>query len=56
MNQKERMLAGLPYKAWLDGLPEERQECRRKLYRLNQLPPEEYGQIPALLKDRKSVV
>mgnify|MGYP002555963393 FL=1 len=51
MNQKERMLAGLPYKAWLDGLPEERQECRRKLYRLNQLPPEEYGQIPALLKE-----
>lgn len=51
MNQKERMLAGLPYKAWLDGLPEKRQECRRKLYRLNQLPPEEYGQIPALLKE-----
>lgn len=51
MNQKERMLAGLPYKAWLDGLPEERQECRRKLYRLNQLPPEKYGQIPALLKE-----
>lgn len=51
MNQKERMLAGLPYKAWLDGLPEERQECRRKLYQLNQLPPEEYGQIPALLKE-----
>lgn len=24
MNQKERMLAGLPYKAWLDGLTEER--------------------------------
>lgn len=51
MNQKERMLTGLPYKAWLDGLPEERQECRRKLYQLNQLPPEEYGQIPALLKE-----
>ncbi len=51
MNQKERMLAGLPYKAWLDGLPEERQECRRKLYQLNRLPPEKYGQIPALLKE-----
>lgn len=24
MTQKERMLAGLPYKAWMDGLPEER--------------------------------
>ena len=22
MNQKERMLRNLPYKAWLDGLPE----------------------------------
>ena len=35
MNQKERMLANLPYKAWLDGLAEERLEnkkriCRRK--------------------------
>jgi tryptophan synthase alpha chain len=26
MTQKERMLAGLPYKAWLDGLSEERLE------------------------------
>lgn len=26
MNQKVRMLAGLPYKAWLDGLSEERME------------------------------
>ena len=39
MNQKERMLAGLPYKAWLDGLPEERLEARKKLYELNHLPP-----------------
>lgn len=26
MNQKERMLQGLPYKAWMDGLAEERRE------------------------------
>ena len=24
MNHKERMLAGLPYKAWMDGLSQER--------------------------------
>lgn len=41
MNQKERMLAGLPYKAWMDGLEEERAACREKLYRFNLLPPEE---------------
>lgn len=30
MNQKDRMLAGLPYKACLDGLPEERMANKRK--------------------------
>ncbi len=29
MNQKERMLAGLPYKAWLDGLSEERMKKKK---------------------------
>lgn len=51
MNQKERMLAGLPYKAWLDGLMEERNICKQKVYELNQLPPTEQNRIPALLKD-----
>ena len=50
MNQKERMLAGLPYKGWLDGLSEERLACKKKVYALNQLPPERRGEIPALLK------
>ena len=40
MNQKERMLANLPYKAWLDGLEEERLESRKKVYRFNNTPPE----------------
>ena len=35
MNQKERMLAGLPYKAWLDGLKEERKENKLKIYDYN---------------------
>lgn len=41
MNQKERMLSGLPYKAWLDGLSEERMECKKKVYEFNMLPPTE---------------
>lgn len=51
MNQKERMLCGLPYKAWLDGLEEERELCKKKIYALNTLPPDSRGQIPTLLKD-----
>ena len=30
MNHKDRMLAGLPYKAWMDGLSEERLENKKK--------------------------
>lgn len=41
MNQKERMLAGLPYKAWLDGLSEERLENKKKVYEYNQTRPED---------------
>ena len=40
MNHKERMLANLPYKAWMDGLPEERLANRKKIYEYNNLPPE----------------
>ena len=35
MNQKERMLAGLPYKAGLDGLSEERVENRERIEAYN---------------------
>lgn len=51
MNQKERMLAGLPYKAWLDGLTEERIACKEKIYELNIISPADYGKIPELLKE-----
>lgn len=51
MNQRERMLAGLPYKAWLDGLTEERTACRQKIYDFNMLPPKERKKIPEMLKD-----
>lgn len=50
MNQRERMLAGLPYKAWLDGLEEERIACKQKIYEFNHLPPTEQDKILGLLK------
>jgi maltose O-acetyltransferase len=39
MNQKERMLNELPYKSWLDGLPEERKAVRVKIREYNMLEP-----------------
>lgn len=49
MNQKERMLAQLPYKAWLDGLPEERMECKKKIFAYNQLTPDQEEERGRLL-------
>lgn len=51
MNQKERMLAGLPYKAWLDGLSEERMENKLKIHEYNLLCPDEKKKINELIKD-----
>lgn len=51
MNQKERMLAELPYKSWLDGLPEERLQARLKVYAFNQCRPDEFKQSQALLRE-----
>ncbi len=51
MNQKERMLAGLPYKAWLDGLEEERLACKQKIFEFNHMPPADQERISNLLKD-----
>ena len=51
MNQKERMLCNLPYKAWLDGLPEERLACQEKLWEFNNLPPQRWEELPSLLKN-----
>ena len=50
MNHKERMLAGLPYLAAEDGLPNERRECAQKLFAFNHLPPERWDERPELLK------
>lgn len=51
MNQKERMHKNLPYKAWLDGLAEERLECKKKIYEYNHLPPERWGERTNLIKN-----
>ena len=51
MNQKERMLAGLPYKAWLDGLAEERMENKKRIYKYNNLPPDAVEEQDALIKE-----
>lgn len=51
MNQKDRMLAGLPYKAWLDGLSEERMENKLKIYEYNLLSPNEKEKMNKLIKD-----
>lgn len=51
MNQKERMLKGLPYKAWLDGLEEERIKNKSKIYDYNLLRPDEKNKMNELIKD-----
>ena len=51
MNQKERMLNGLPYKAWMDHLDEERKVCSQKVYELNMLSPKDSERIPEMLKN-----
>ena len=50
MNQKERMRAGLPCRAELDGLPQERERARRLCYEYNHLPPERWGERTELMK------
>lgn len=50
MNQKERMLAGLPYKAWLDGLSEERMENKKRIYQYNLLAPDALEEQEQLIK------
>ena len=52
MNQRERMLSGLPYKAWLDGLEEDRKACKQKNYDFNQLPPSRQSkEAPQMIKN-----
>ncbi len=51
MNQKERMLAGLPYKSWLDGLPEESLENAKRTYEYNNCPPGDSEKSDKLIRN-----
>ncbi|MEJ6980198.1 sugar O-acetyltransferase [Pedobacter sp. P351] len=50
MDQKERMLAGLPYKAWMDGLAEENLENKERLYDFNHCRPRETEKTNELIR------
>lgn len=50
MNQRERMLAGLPYKAWLDGLEEDRLETRKKVQAYNSMEFTNYEDLGNAIK------
>ena len=49
MDHKARMAAGLPYKAWKDGLEELRRENKKRIFRFNHLPPDQPKEIVAAL-------
>lgn len=51
MNQKERMLAGLPYKAWLDGLPDEQLANRKRVFKFNHCPPDDLEKVEEYTRD-----
>lgn len=51
MDQKERMLAGLPYKSWLDGLPDERMAVRVKTREYNNLEPGDRERRELLIRE-----
>lgn len=51
MDMKQRMLAGLPYKASGDDLPKEHLECRLKIHRYNQLAPDQTEEQDVLIRE-----
>ena len=50
MNQKERMLSELPYKAWEDGLKEERIANKLRLQKYNNLPADDFKRKDELIR------
>ncbi|WP_018143588.1 sugar O-acetyltransferase [Alloscardovia criceti] len=51
MNQKQRMLSELPYIADMDGLPEERLACKKKIWEFNNLHPDHLDRMGELLSE-----
>ncbi len=49
MDQRERMLAGLPYRAWMDGLAEERLKARKLVQEFNMSEPEDLAKRTELI-------
>ncbi len=45
------MLAGLPYKPWLDGLGEDRLENKKKIFAFNNLEPGNFEEKTRMLKE-----
>ena len=50
MNHAERMHKNLPYKSWLDGLKEAREENKKKIFEYNNLPPERWDECEKILR------
>jgi len=50
MDHVKRMLEGLPYLPADETLTAQREACARKLFAFNHLPPERWGERPALLR------
>ena len=50
MDERERMLAGAPYRADRDGLPAEREACARLVFEYNHLSPDRWGDRDVLIR------
>lgn len=50
MNQKERMLAGLPFKIWHDGLLGELTQTKKLLYKYNHCKPNRRRRLDKLIR------
>lgn len=51
MNQKERMINELPYKAWLDGLSEDRLAVKLKWHEYNTMVPDNKEKMQKMIKN-----
>lgn len=45
------MLAGLPYKAWMEDLPASQSESKRKIYEYNRCHPDDNEKMDELIRD-----
>jgi len=50
MTHKERMIAGLPYKGWLDGLLEERTQAKKLTNEYNHCNPENKKELDRIIR------